>query len=74
MRSSQTAPDRSASMKTVACPRCQTAVPWTIESKFRPFCSDRCKHMDLGAWANDEYRIANAEPPDYEPAVYPKLE
>jgi len=28
--------------------------------------------MDLGAWANEEYRIANAEPPDYEPAVSPK--
>ncbi|MFO1343884.1 MAG: DNA gyrase inhibitor YacG [Burkholderiales bacterium] len=59
-------------MKTVACPRCQKAVPWSAENRFRPFCSERCKHMDLGAWANDEYRIAHAEPPDYEPAVSPK--
>ena len=51
-------------MKTVACPRCQTPVPWTPESRFRPFCSERCKNRDFGAWANEEYRIANATPPD----------
>ncbi|MBS0312930.1 MAG: DNA gyrase inhibitor YacG [Proteobacteria bacterium] len=53
-------------MKTVACPRCQTAVPWGADSPFRPFCSQRCKTLDLGAWANDEYRVAHAGPPDYD--------
>ena len=51
-------------MTKVACPRCQKPVPWVPESKFRPFCSERCKMMDFGAWANEEYRIANAAPPD----------
>jgi uncharacterized protein len=51
-------------MKTVACPRCEKPVQWTPENKFRPFCSERCKHIDFGAWANEEYRIANATPPD----------
>ena len=44
--------------------RRQTYSPWTKESEFRPFCSDRCKNRDFGAWANEEYRIANATPPD----------
>ena len=35
---------------TVDCPTCGAPVEWTPESKFRPFCSDRCKLIDLGAW------------------------
>jgi uncharacterized protein len=51
-------------MTTVACPRCEKPVQWVPENKFRPFCSERCKNIDFGAWANEEYRIANATPPD----------
>jgi uncharacterized protein len=47
-------------MKAVACPRCETAVEWKPENKWRPFCSERCKLMDLGAWANEEYRVAGS--------------
>lgn len=43
---------------TVSCPRCGVAVRWGAESPFRPFCSERCKMIDLGAWANEEYRVA----------------
>jgi endogenous inhibitor of DNA gyrase (YacG/DUF329 family) len=32
-------------------------VPWTPESAFRPFCSERCCSIDLGAWAAEEYRV-----------------
>jgi endogenous inhibitor of DNA gyrase (YacG/DUF329 family) len=32
-----------------------------VEARFRPFCSDRCKHADLGRWLTGDYRIA-AEP------------
>lgn len=53
-------------MKTVACPRCQKPVPWVPASRFRPFCSERCKQLDVGAWANEEYRIAHAEPPEHD--------
>lgn len=53
-------------MPTVACPHCHTPVPWTPSSKFRPFCSERCRDLDLGAWANEEYRIAHAEPPEHD--------
>jgi uncharacterized protein len=42
----------------VNCPTCGKKVAWTPESKFRPFCSDRCRQIDLGAWAAEKYTIA----------------
>jgi endogenous inhibitor of DNA gyrase (YacG/DUF329 family) len=42
---------------TVKCPTCQKDVPWTEASKTKPFCSDRCKLIDLGAWASEEHSI-----------------
>jgi hypothetical protein len=44
--------------KTVKCPTCGTAVVWRENSKFRPFCSERCKLIDLGAWASERYSIS----------------
>jgi len=41
-------------------------VPWTPESKWRPFCSERCKTIDLAAWASDRYRIETPEAPETE--------
>ncbi|TAK72187.1 MAG: DNA gyrase inhibitor YacG [Betaproteobacteria bacterium] len=46
------------SSRTVNCPRCGKPLRWGPESPFRPFCSERCKMIDLGAWANEEYRVA----------------
>lgn len=48
----------SASSLIVKCPTCQRAVPWTAEQLFKPFCSERCKLIDLGEWAMEEKRIA----------------
>jgi len=48
-------------MRQVACPRCGVAVAWSKDSPFRPFCSERCKMSDLGAWATEEYRVPEAE-------------
>ncbi len=42
----------------VNCPRCQAPVAWSASAPFRPFCSERCKLMDLGAWATEKYRVA----------------
>ena len=36
----------------VKCPTCDKAVAWITASKFRPFCSDRCRLIDLGEWAD----------------------
>lgn len=49
---------------TVDCPTCGTAVEWKTTNAFRPFCSDRCKLIDLGAWASEEFRMPTEAPPD----------
>lgn len=48
----------------VDCPTCGTKVEWTEASKFRPFCSHRCRQIDLGAWAEEKYVIPVANPLD----------
>jgi len=42
----------------VQCPTCQKDVQWTPENKYRPFCSERCKLIDLGEWASGGHAIA----------------
>jgi endogenous inhibitor of DNA gyrase (YacG/DUF329 family) len=42
----------------VRCPSCGAKVAWVESSRFRPFCSERCRTMDLGAWAAERHRIA----------------
>jgi len=48
----------------VACLQCRRPVRWTTENRFRPFCSERCKLVDLGQWANEGYRIPAEHGPD----------
>lgn len=38
------------------CPTCNKSVHWQ-DNPFRPFCSERCKLVDLGHWVNEEYRV-----------------
>ncbi len=38
------------------CPTCRTPTPWE-DNPHRPFCSERCRLRDLGAWASEAYRI-----------------
>ncbi len=47
--------------RQVACPTCGKAVPWTPASRWRPFCSERCRLIDLGEWLNEEKRIPSDE-------------
>jgi len=44
-------------VKTVPCPRCGALAPYAPENAWRPFCSERCKSIDLGAWAAEEYKV-----------------
>lgn len=44
---------------TVNCPSCGKKVAWTLVEVFRPFCSERCKLIDLGEWATEGYAIAD---------------
>ena len=60
-------------MKTVPCPRCGGPSAFSGENKWRPFCSERCKVIDLGAWATESYRVPaeGQEPPQDEPSSKP---
>lgn len=52
---------------TVSCPTCGASVRWEAASAFRPFCSERCKTIDLGAWASESFRMpASEDSPDGE--------
>ncbi|ADQ83712.1 conserved hypothetical protein [Methylovorus sp. MP688] len=48
----------------VTCPQCQAVSEYSVENRFRPFCSERCKLIDLGLWADEGYRIAQPIEPD----------
>ena len=47
-------------MAVVKCPICSKAVVWNVDNPYRPFCSERCKNVDLGAWASERYSIPDA--------------
>jgi endogenous inhibitor of DNA gyrase (YacG/DUF329 family) len=47
----------TSTIRTVNCPQCGKPVEWTAVSKYRPFCSERCKMLDFGAWASEVYRV-----------------
>ena len=51
-------------MPVVNCPTCSKPVEWTEANKYRPFCSERCKKIDLGAWAEEKYAIPGSAPQD----------
>ncbi|PZN29267.1 MAG: DNA gyrase inhibitor YacG [Proteobacteria bacterium] len=61
-------------VRTVTCPTCNRPVEWSEKSPYRPFCSERCKLIDLGAWASEQHTIpgeplgdGQPEDPDHEP-------
>ncbi|MFA5983072.1 MAG: DNA gyrase inhibitor YacG [Methylococcaceae bacterium] len=41
----------------VKCPTCKRPVAWLAEHEFKPFCSERCKLIDLGEWFMEEKKI-----------------
>jgi endogenous inhibitor of DNA gyrase (YacG/DUF329 family) len=43
-------------MPIVKCPHCGKETEYT-GNEFRPFCSERCKLLDFGAWADEEFRL-----------------
>lgn len=52
---------------TVPCPRCRQPALFGPDNPSRPFCSERCRTVDLGAWATEAYRVASPAPADDEP-------
>lgn len=53
-------PQKRASI--INCPQCGEAIAWTASNRFRPFCSERCKVLDLGQWASEGYRLPSDTP------------
>jgi uncharacterized protein len=49
-------------VQRVKCPTCQREIDWS-ESPFRPFCSERCRLIDLGAWLAEKHAIAGEPSP-----------
>jgi hypothetical protein len=50
---------------SVNCPTCGKKVEWTKAFQWKPFCSERCKLIDLGDWAEGNNRIpGKPETPD----------
>jgi uncharacterized protein len=52
----------AAKPRQVACPICSKPSEFAPSNPWRPFCSERCKLIDLGQWASERYRIAVEEP------------
>ena len=44
-------------MRHVTCPTCGKQAPWDENNRWRPFCSERCRLIDLGAWFGENYRL-----------------
>jgi endogenous inhibitor of DNA gyrase (YacG/DUF329 family) len=43
------------------CPTCGKLIEYTLKNPVRPFCSERCQTLDLGAWADEKYRVPLSE-------------
>ena len=51
---------KASSQRKIKCPQCGRLTFFSPENPFRPFCSERCRTRDLGAWSAESYRIAGA--------------
>lgn len=50
-------------VRTVVCPTCGGDSIYSPANAFRPFCSERCKQVDFGAWASEDFRMPTEGPP-----------
>ena len=51
--------------RKIKCPNCGRETIYSNENKYRPFCSERCRLIDLGAWADENYRVPSNTPVDF---------
>lgn len=60
-------------MRKVPCPRCGADAPFSPQNRWRPFCSERCRMIDLGMWASEAYRVPeNERRPGTDPEAPPE--
>jgi endogenous inhibitor of DNA gyrase (YacG/DUF329 family) len=58
--------------RRISCSKCGAATEYSLRNQWRPFCSERCRMIDLGKWAAEEYRLPEkdeeaASPPSSRP-------
>ena len=53
--------------RCVVCPACKGDSLYSSSNRYRPFCSERCKNLDLGAWASESFRVTTEELPEDSP-------
>ena len=65
----------SPSRRIVTCPTCKGESVFARDNPFRPFCSQRCKNNDFGAWASEAFRVpapvTRAEDEPEDPSIGP---
>lgn len=66
-------PDSPAA-RQVPCPTCAGPSLYSPQNPWRPFCSERCKQIDLGAWASEDFAVPTEAPPDDAPYGDPRLQ
>lgn len=67
-----TDPAEAPKTRLVTCPACGGASLYSPANPWRPFCSERCKQQDLGAWASEDFRMPADVPPDDAPHGDPR--
>ena len=61
-------------IRIVRCPACGGDSIYSTANSYRPFCCERCKNMDFGAWASESFRLPTEAPPDDQPFGDAKLQ
>ena len=54
--------DQPVTPRLIRCPCCGGESVYALSNPFRPFCSERCRCGDLGAWASEGYRVPTRPP------------
>lgn len=57
MRMSRPDAETALPTKIVTCPGCGGMSIYATSNRYRPFCSERCKQIDLGAWASEQFAV-----------------
>ena len=68
----KTPADTATETRTVRCPACGGPGIYGLSNPWRPFCSERCKLIDMGAWADESFRMPTEAPPDDAPHGDPR--
>ena len=63
---------RAEKPRIVRCPACGGDSVFAPSNAYRPFCSERCRNLDFGAWASESFRVPDESPPDDLPFGDPK--